>query len=262
MNQNKVFIFSIIFVFGLIALFLFFQKPSSELTGFQHRESIEQMFNELPEPPEDFFNVSEGIKSGSIINLENVSEEYYLQPEFYPNFEEQLLPYLLNPPEGRFGAYGLMSYPSQTVVTTYPGENFTVYFFMASSVFIEFYQGNKLTPVYNSELKIIKGSFPDGTNIIKQDTEKARQFIDVKFTPEVFVLSPTYPEFTNEWSKKIRMDISIPYYAEPGKYTVSVIKSNTPTEKGLEWKEKYGKYTEGGMESISTPYYSVFLEIK
>jgi len=262
MDLNKVFIFLIVFIFGLIIILLSFQKPSLELTGFQHRESIEQMFNELPEPPENFYKVTEEIRIGSITSLENITEEYYLQPEFYPNFEEQLLPYLLNPPEGRFGAYGLMSYPSQTVVTTYPGENFTLYFFMASSVFIEFYQGNKLLPVYNPELKIIKGSFPDGTNIIKQDTEKARQFIDVKFTPEVFVLSPTHPIFTNEWSKKIRMDVSIPYSAEPGKYTVSVVKSNTPTEKGLEWKEKYGKYTEGGMESISTPYYSVFLEIK
>ena len=94
----------------------------------------QRMFANLPPFPEDFYQVRILFRTGKMSLADiNYSENYWKQPEWFPYFEERAVPNLREPPKGRFGAFGYLSYPGDAVAYVIPDAGITTYFWMRSS---------------------------------------------------------------------------------------------------------------------------------
>jgi hypothetical protein len=135
--------------------------------------------------PADFIQVSRDIQRGIYYNFANLSEEYYKNPDFYPT-SKQNLESQKNHDYGRWGVHGYGAYPGEIFLSSKridAGQSITVYTIVHTGYDVETFQGIKLS------LKDQSGSF------------------DTYVTPENILLTPTFPEFTDGWAHKIKIDL-------------------------------------------------------
>lgn len=233
-------------------------------TGSERPDYLpEDMFERLPEMPKDFYQVRSLIRSGRLTDLENLEPEYWQQPEFFPHFEDIGVPLLSNPPEGRWGAYGLATFPADTVVAIRQGETLNTYFMIKSSYLVETYQGINLEPTYKDEIVIQSGfSMPDGSKTIEQDPAKVKEYFTVTLDPDPFVLYPNYPKYNINGTKKVRVTISASPETPPGNYVIGLDTAEVPDEYEQRWLREYlNLYTSGGLTKIDRPYFQAFVEV-
>ncbi|MCK4589613.1 MAG: hypothetical protein KAT77_04160 [Nanoarchaeota archaeon] len=222
-----------------------------------------EMFALLPEFPEDFYQMRSVVRSGRIVNLGEIEEKYWMQPEFFPNFEEIGLPLLQNPPVNRWGAYGYATYPADTVSTLVPGETLEFYFFMRSSYLVETYQGIWLETLFPSEATITTGaSLLDGSKSVTQNGTEAAQYFTVEVAPNPFVLEPNFPIFRREGISKVKVLVTALEDTPPGNYIIALDTGQVPEEYSRQWLNQYlNLYVEGSMTKISRPYHQAFITV-
>ncbi len=223
----------------------------------------EEMFVRLPEFPEDFYNVRSLVRLSRITDFENLEEEYWMQPEFFPHFEDLGVPLLQNPPEGRWGAYGIATYPADSMATIIPGESLDMYFFIKSNYIVETYQGINLVQVFPDSVQIESGfEMPDGSKTVEQDGDKIREHFSVDVSPNPFILEHNFPVYNVDGTRKIKVTITVAEDTPPGNYVIGLDTGEVPEEYEQIWLKDYlNLYTSGGMTKIDRPYYQVFIEV-
>jgi len=241
------------------------EKRDSTIGGVSERteELPAKMFAGLPDFPKDFYQVRSLIRSGRLTDYANLEEEYWQQPEFFPHFEDIGIPLLANPPKDRWGAFGIASFPADSVGAIRQGETLDMYFFIKSNYLVETYQGVHLVPVFNEITEIESGfAMPDGSRSIKQDTKIAREHISVSVDPNPFVLYPNFPKYHVNGTKKVKVTISVSENTPPGNYVIGLDTSEVPYEDEQRWlREFLNLYTSGGMTKIDRPYFQAFVEV-
>ncbi len=222
------------------------------------------MFSRLPGFPEDFYRVKTLIELGRIVDLENLGPEYWMQPEFFPHFEDIGVPLLQQPPEDRWGAYGIAVYPADSVSTIVAGESLDIYFFIKSNYLVETYQGINFEVKYPDSATIESGfEMPDGTKNVRQNSSEVEAYFDVKIDKNPFILEPNFPIYNVNGTRKIRITVTVSEDTPPGNYVVTLDTGNVPEEHEQKWLKEYlNLYTSGGMTKIDRPYYQAFIQIK
>ena len=234
------------------------------------------VFSRLPPYPENFDEVDLGVQYGKYYWNENFSvvapdDNYYKQPEFYPNFEnkENLGYYLqvkevdsdkVEYPTERVGVSGYGMYPADTVVKGInPGEDLKVVTYLHTSWFIEKYQGMELKPVFPSH-----GDTQQAMVSVVQDPDVVKDYFDVKIEPTIILLEPSYPIFFPNWAQKVTVKVHLKENTPKGTYLVGVTPFEPPVENSEEWKYKYGiyAYTDAGMAGIGRPHLQIFVKVE
>jgi hypothetical protein len=200
---------------------------------FRPRHCIEnkcvdsRAFSMLPPYPRN-------IKSATI---ENATEEYYLQPEFYPTFLSDGFRSYINNSGGFEGFSGYGTYPSSDGIVVRNGEEINKTFYFFASWYVRGYQGVRL--VYN----------------ITGDGE-----FDVKINPDMFLLAPTYPWFEKNWSQKVIINVKV-RNASKGFYSINVDAVAPPPEIEANWSN-YKLYSSAGSFGVGEPFYRLTLEVQ
>ncbi len=222
-----------------------------------------RVFSKLPPMPRDFYEIDLLVTKGLWSNTSYLTRDYWIQPEFYPQFEEQGIDLMLNPPTGRFGAFGYGTYPSELVVLTYPGAKINTAFFVHTSWLVETYQGMGFDFVYPPNGFLRSSDFPNDTNrTVTQDPQVVRRYIRGTISPSNVLLAPAYPVFDENWAQKIDVNLDIAPDTPPGRYLAGVDIVAPPQEKADEWFNQYRtRYTSSGGTGIGTPWFSMFIEV-
>lgn len=174
-------------------------------------EEVPDYLVEIPTKPSDFdFVISKLRKEADICEL---SEAYYLQPEFYEEgwedgkyqYEEHdYSRWLVH----GYGAYP--GYPKAIFTSNKVGEEVQICTLYHTGWGVETYQGLKLIP------------------------EKSKYF-DVVINPDEFLLLPTFPNFDKDWVKKLNITVKIKQNPPAGTYDIVVDVVNPSKEKRDEW---------------------------
>lgn len=222
-----------------------------------------EMFSRLPEFPKDFYQVQTLIKLGRIKDLENLEPQYWMQPEFFPNFNQIGLGLLQNPPKGRWGAYGIATYPGDSVSTIVVGESLDLFFFIKSNYLVETYQGINFNILFPKKSEILSGfQLLDGSKEVEQDSDKVKEYFKVKVDPNPFILEPNYPIYNINGTRKIKLTITVSNETPPGNYVVALDTGEVPDEYEQKWLKDYlTLYTSGSMTKIDRPYYQAFIQV-
>jgi hypothetical protein len=244
------------------------QKAGAEASIIEGKPSVrpdylpDVMFKNLPEMPADFYQMRDSMRSGKIRDLGKIGLEYYMQPEWFPNFEEAGLPLLQNPPEGRWGAFGFGSYPSDTVSTLVAGDTLKLHFYMRSSYLVETYQGISLTASFPESEAMVEGyTLPDGSAGVTQDPA-VKNYFDVEVSPKIFVLEPNFPIYSKNGTILVELSVTAKENAEPGNYVVAVDAGDAPDELHEQLAEMYGnRYAGSSFTKINRPYYRAFIVV-
>lgn len=150
--------------------------------------------------PENFVQIKRDIQRGIFYSLENLSKDYYLQPDFYPSYKSNS-----NNSQHdytRWGVHGYGAYPGEV---SYNIKNFkkdqyvNVYTFVKASENIETFQGIKF------DFDIIYGN----------KTKQNSSLFDIIIDPNTVMFTPTFPirsEYTigsrkYEWVYKLKVTI-------------------------------------------------------
>ncbi|MFH1258181.1 MAG: hypothetical protein ABIG96_00685 [Candidatus Micrarchaeota archaeon] len=221
----------------------------------------DEVFKELPSFPKDFYVIKLLYELGKVTDGSKITEEYYKQPEFYPQFEEQGVPLMLNPPQNRWGAFGYGTYPSEMVVLSPRTNKLKVRFFIHTSWLVQTYQGMSFGYEFPAKAQLQKTAFADNSKDVIQDPAETRKYFDVSISPDVTLLEPAFPVFKPGWAQAVTMDITVKN-PPTGKYAIGVIIANPPSEKANEWLWKYKtNYVGGSAHSIGVPWFTAFIQV-
>ncbi|MFH1391145.1 MAG: hypothetical protein ABIH20_02420 [Candidatus Diapherotrites archaeon] len=192
--------------------------PIEDVPEYFTLNSEYEIFDQLPPIPEDFSEVSFLFANGRTYDIGSFSEEYFLQPEFYPNFKEIGLRYWAKPDAKYWGTSGYGSYPAEQFDTlSLSGRtDFTAVVFFYTSYGVQTYQGTSIIP-----------------------TKETLENFDVEITPDTFVLTPTFPRFSADWGRQLVIKGKLKEGKPPGQYSVNFSIVAPPIEKKREWSFKY-----------------------
>lgn len=146
------------------------------------------VFDLLPPLPPCLVSVSHSVESGSFSQLDWISEEYYLQPEFYPPFEEEGLRAWSDPSRTHYGAVGYGLYPFESILVLSPGESATVRLFLHSGFGVR--------------------SFQEGVLVARPDLPKYLSVSLDDVSSSSIVLSPSFPQFYPGWVHPVDVTIT------------------------------------------------------
>ncbi|MDO8661573.1 MAG: hypothetical protein Q7K43_06800, partial [Candidatus Woesearchaeota archaeon] len=134
--------------------------------------SEQEIWGELPKVPKDFSETAYALAQGRYYSIGLLEEEYFSQPEFYPNFKTQALRYWTTPDASSWTPQGYGQYPAQQfdVLTKGEREEFTGVVFFHTSWGVEGFQGVTLVP-----------------------TSFAQKYFDITISPDTFLLGATVP---------------------------------------------------------------------
>lgn len=169
------------------------------------------VFEDLTKAPNDFSILVEKMHKGNYSNYVFFPQEYFLQPEFYPSFNEATRAYWVNPSLTHYGAAGYGFYPAYQEISIPQGKSMTAAFFVHAGFGVQNYQGLKIMP---------KNNYPG---------------ISVSIIEPQLLLGYSYPKFSNDWAKKVLLVISVGDTVETGDYEINFFvesfvppDSNTP----------------------------------
>ncbi len=210
------------------------------------------MFRNLPPLPPDFWEVDEKFYQGGITDFVELGDEYYRQPEFYPTFEDNI-EFIKNPQGGRIYAFGIGAYPGDIGAEVPPDSIFTVATFFHSSWLVETHQGVKLEAVYPERTDILNPDLQDVNFTVKQEPSKMGKYFNVTFDPELFVLGPTAPVFDENWTLKVKINVTVDKEAPKGTYVIGVNPVVPSPEYSELWLKTYEKYSDAAGFRIGRP---------
>lgn len=169
---------------------------------------------EIPPKPDDFDSILSKLRSeGDICKL---SEEYYLQPDFYRKSWEAGKQHYKNHDYSRWLVYGYGAYPAYPKAVfslNEVGEKVRICTLYHTGWGVETWQGIKLVPEKN-------------------------KYFDVVINPHEFLLLPTFPNFDSGWVKKLNITVRIKQIPPAGTYNIVVNTINPSKEKSTEWESE------------------------
>ena len=220
-----------------------------------------QVFSKLPLFPTDFWPLKLLVEKGKITRMELITESYWRQPEFYPEWDSGCLSGIQHPPTDRFVGFGLAVYPSETIVLSPKNSEFDTYFFLRSTCLMKKLQGVKIVPLWISSSYLALSEYPDGTRDVSQDPEAIKKYFDISVTPDTVLLQPTFPIYENDWVYKIKVHVKVKN-PPSGKYALALDLVAPDEKQSNEWLWKYkNDYVEAGTHTLGYPWYKVFIEV-
>lgn len=192
----------------------------------------------LPKMPDDlwYYRHKLLLNKATSIDLINLTEDYYLQPEFIANtFTESGINRWKTIDVTRWTIYGYGTFPADQFTYTYPGEEFYVIAFFFSSFGVETYQGLKIIPVYPSS--VIERE--KGEGIIVNQTLSNR-YIKIEIEPKEVLLEPTYPVFQKGWIKKVIIKVKVDENTPKGIYGIGFDVGGLDRRKDEEYSSRIG----------------------
>ncbi len=223
------------------------------------------VFRELPPYPTDFNEVHLLYERGRL--LENFSdtypdEAYYKQPEWRPreiDMERCMKNYYTSQPQ-YIGVMGYGAYPGHTIVSPVrPGETLRFVTTIRADCGIVKFQGMMLQPVFNERVELrMRGVVVKEAD---QNPRIAERYLDVKVSPEILLLEPTYPWFHYNYSQRVIVEVEVDEDIPPGNYAVEIVAVDPPYSYIQQWTRKYrlGYINAGGMGIGAV--YTVFIDV-
>ncbi len=210
---------------------------------FDDCEFQNMFYQSLPDMPEDFFSLRNTFLYRYIKYTDKVLDKtYWIQPEWYPNY---------NSPGGGLEAIKAYNgraitvwsagvYPSDFFISTKPGRNITVYVWVSNIHHQVKYEGIHLQKAYPACDEFEDRGFNIGNSTTCQNVTYAMQNIDINISPDMFLLTPTWPSYTNEYRKIIQINVSISDSINEGRYVVGFNVKNPPEEFNEQYYSEYG----------------------
>lgn len=214
------------------------------------------MFEKLPAIPTDFEQVKILLLYNKIRDYTGYGPEYWKQPEWFPSWNEGCLPLLKNPPLDRWAAMGVGTFPYKATYSASPGETVKAVLYVKSGCMVVTYQGVGM-----------KYGFPEsarrlGDEIFYQTPSTTAQYLKIKSDPEEFILEPSYPVFSEEYAKRIEIDIEIDPNTPPGFYFVAIDPGAPSGEFSDEAYRTYlTRYTPATMAITGQHRFTVFIDV-
>jgi len=200
-NQIKIMTFVIVIVIGLSLIGYIILIPKTTATM--------NRFESIPQKPNDFDAYTRDIWKGAFVELCDISEKYWMQPEFYGSaWENAKEDFYNNPDYSRWGVYGQGNMPREigyTFENLKQGEEFELCTFFHNGFGIWTYQGFQLVSNEN-------------------------EYFDVEIAPNLLTMSPTFPVFENGWVQKIKIKLIAKQDILVGSYKI-IIDTTAPPEK-------------------------------
>jgi len=257
-------------------------SPSPTLEIKDYRTSYyglsKEIFSKLPPMPFDF-EPTRDLFSTSQLSLKDLGEEYYLQPEFYPNFKTSGVQLILDYPQDMEAKNGYGTYPSEYILKADKDGQYEVSFMVYSSWGVVSYQGIGLIPSYLATATMDQNYFPDGSRSVSQNVSYVKEHIKViSITPSELILSPSYakwdldwdeqgrmiptrsaPHFEYGWAQKVTLYIEIEGL-KAGKYHLGVNIGSASNSNSQEWTFKYRTlYRVGGGYAIGKDWFNLYI---
>lgn len=220
-----------------------------------------KMFCELPDMPKNFQTKKDWVQYYIETDMDYIEQEYWMQPEFEPSWVNKV-GLLQFPPENRHGGWGYSSYPGDTIISVNKGSSSKVSNFLRTEVFINKYQGMKLNVVIPETANIPPGNEINGKQVVTQDPEITKKYIDLDIKEDLFILTPSFPIYTKDYAKKVEMKINVARNTPPGIYVIGYKVGSPSDEQNVEWRRKYMNFYEpGGSIGYDRPTYQVFIQV-
>ena len=221
------------------------------------------VFSKLPPFPRDFYSVRLLLRYGKFTDFNKFGPEYWKQPEFYPNWEAQGVPLYQHPETGRWGAFGVGSYPSEIVVETPKTGTFEVPFYMFTSWSIQTYQGMSFTYGFPKSSFAEFAQYADNSKNVTQDPDVVKNYFDVEITPKEMLLPPNFPIFEQDWSQRVAVKVRVKN-PPSGHYVIGIgtaPPSRASADKWLwQYRERYTDAT-STMADIGRPWFRIFIDV-
>lgn len=151
------------------------------------------IFSDLPPLPACFSTIVSAYHSGQFTDTSFFSREYFLQPEFYPNFSSQGLLAWTQPLYTHYGATGYGAYPNYHSHSFSP-EN-------SSPVSIPFFvfAGFGVRSLQQMTL-VVRFENPSDADYFSAQLDDSSQ--------NGFILGPTFPKFSSDWVHPVTLTLS------------------------------------------------------
>jgi hypothetical protein len=163
--------------------------------------------------PEDFVQIKRDIQRGVFYDFDNLTKDYYLQPDFYPSYRQNL-----SHDYTRWGVHGYGAFPgeiSYNINNFKKGQYIVLYTFVKAGDEIETFQGMKFDV----------------------DSQNLSNLFDINIYPNTVMFTPTFPDRseysvdnrTYDWAYKLKISITAKSDIPSGKYEFK-LKASLPGE--------------------------------
>lgn len=216
---SPVILILLLLVASAVLFFLFFSSPSRPFFSIDsiaqcadiNRTSYDlspAIFSDLPSPPKCFSTIVNAYRSGQFTDTSFFSREYYLQPEFYPNFLTQGLFAWKLPPHTHYGATGYGSYPNyHTIHASSFSSPASIPFFVFTGFGVRSLQRMTLDVRFDN---------PSDANYFSVELDESSR--------SGFILGPTFPKFSSDWAHRASLTI-IPRGSLPSHDVVILVRT-------------------------------------
>ncbi|MFH0969877.1 MAG: hypothetical protein V1776_00220 [Candidatus Diapherotrites archaeon] len=203
------------------------EKFFKEVYGLNNEKEI---FTQLPAMPTQFEEHTQVWKDGNMNKLAEITNATYMQPEFHPTFHTTGINTWINAPENKTYTIGIQSTPAtqEAVISTQETE-FDTTLFIGGGWGSTYYQGLSFRTT------------------IEPETTYA-----VDFEPNDILVGPTFPAFSPEWMKKIRIRGTITPTEGTKEYVLRIYAKEPNPLLEKEWMEKYPPYIQVNTIIIDT----------
>lgn len=158
--------------------------------------------------PDDFVQIKRDIQAGVFYDFDNLTKNYYLQPDFYPSYKP-----IDTHDYTRWGVHGYGTYPgeiSYNINNFKKGQFVDLYTFVKAGENIETFQGMRF------DIDFVNSN---------------KSLFDVYVTPNTIMFSPTFPERseytienrTYDWAYKLKITLAANVDIPPGTYEFKLI---------------------------------------
>lgn len=180
------------------------------------------VFESLPKPPKCFSSFVQLYRTNQFSDEFFFGPNFFLQPEFYSNFEKDGLPYWTNPIATHWGAIGFGASPFERNLDAKPGETIRTRFFFHSGFGVRTFQGLRLEPEF--------------------ENPSDAQFVQIKLDSDSengFLLGPSFPKFDANWAKAV--DVQLIVLPGASQKTIAIrLKTRAPMpQTEAQWAAKY-----------------------
>ena len=215
------------------------EKTKELFRTFQNIQKEKDIFAKLPKPNNSFAEDRKKLLSGNGFDLESISYQNYLQPEFYLNFDTIGIRKWIENAGKNEKVVGIAATPADQQVIMEKGQtDFHTNLFVGGTWGATYYQGIGLT------YKVTP----------KTD-------INITISPNETIIGPTFPTFDPQWIKRIRISGKIGKDVPKGNYTIKIDTKPADIETQLAWSQQYNPYA-GVNELIKNPQGIATLQIQ
>lgn len=194
-------------------------KDIEGVKDYFNLNSEEEIFENIPyPPPDDFSNIMYDFAIGRYFAIGLLGEEYFMQPEFYPNFKSTGIKTWTEHDSRYWSPHGFGSYPSvqYDALSLKERTEGTGVVFVHPSWGVQTHQGFSLLT----------------------DSESPKYF-DITITPQNFKLGPAWPKFAPDWVRRVVINFKLKPGTPPGTYKIMLNVFPPPADLKEQWQYEY-----------------------